>query len=219
MKKISFVVILLMLSIVSFAQKEVTKFLGIPVDGTKQEMEQKLKNKGFVQINGLPGLCGEFNGKDVFVLIQTVKGKVWRLNIIDQRASTETLIKEHFNNLCEQFKNNPKYQYFPNHDKYIIPEGEDVGYEMGINHKEYQAVYSQFSTDCTTYGEEIAKELKKRGLNESNITEDDLLKIRQEAINGLINRTVWFEIQKNGGDYRIVIFYENGYNKANGEDL
>ena len=112
-----------MLSIVSFAQKEVTKFLGIPVDGTKQEMEQKLKNKGFVQINGLSGLSGEFNGKDVFVLIQTVKGKVWRLNIIDQRASTETLIKEHFNNLCEQFKNNPKYQYFPNHDKYIIPEG------------------------------------------------------------------------------------------------
>lgn len=113
MKKISLVVILLMLSIVSFAQKEVTKFLGIPVDGTKQEMEQKLKNKGFVQINGLSGLSGEFNGKDVFVLIQTVKGKVWRLNIIDQRASTETLIKEHFNNLCEQFKNNPKYQYFP----------------------------------------------------------------------------------------------------------
>ena len=68
MKKISLVVILLMLSIVSFAQKEVTKFLGIPVDGTKQEMEQKLKNKGFVQINGLPGLSGEFNGKDVFVL-------------------------------------------------------------------------------------------------------------------------------------------------------
>ena len=87
MKKISLVVILLMLSIVSFAQKEVTKFLGIPVDGTKQEMEQKLKNKGFVQINGLSGLSGEFNGKDVFVLIQTVKGKVWRLNIIDQRAS------------------------------------------------------------------------------------------------------------------------------------
>ena len=56
-------------------------------------------------------------------------------------------------------------------------------------------------------------------MNESNITEDDLLKIRQEVINGLINRTVWFEIQKNGGDYRIVIFYENGYNKANGEDL
>lgn len=35
MKKISLVVILLMFFIVSFAQKEVTKFLGIPVDGTK----------------------------------------------------------------------------------------------------------------------------------------------------------------------------------------
>lgn len=43
MKKISLVVILLMLSIVSFAQKEVTKFLGIPVDGTKQGNGTKAK--------------------------------------------------------------------------------------------------------------------------------------------------------------------------------
>ena len=30
------------------AQKDVTKFLGIPVDGTKAEMKKKLQEKGFV---------------------------------------------------------------------------------------------------------------------------------------------------------------------------
>lgn len=37
----------LMLGVYAFAQKDVTQFLGIPVDGTKTEMVQKLKAKGF----------------------------------------------------------------------------------------------------------------------------------------------------------------------------
>ena len=38
--------LLLIVSTTVFAQKEVTKFLGIPVDGFKSEMIQKLKAKG-----------------------------------------------------------------------------------------------------------------------------------------------------------------------------
>ena len=41
----------LVLATMTFAQKDVTKFLGIPVDGTKAEMMQKLKAKGFVLKN------------------------------------------------------------------------------------------------------------------------------------------------------------------------
>ena len=46
MKKI-IIVMLLFVSMVANAQKDVTKFLGIPVDGLKPAMMQKLKAKGF----------------------------------------------------------------------------------------------------------------------------------------------------------------------------
>ena len=34
-----------------YAEKDVTTFLGIPVDGTKEEMYQKLQSKGFVVLD------------------------------------------------------------------------------------------------------------------------------------------------------------------------
>ena len=52
MKKILSVLMLLLLSISIYAQQNVTKFLGIPVDGSKTAMIQKLKEKGFtIQYN------------------------------------------------------------------------------------------------------------------------------------------------------------------------
>ena len=46
----------------AFAQEDVTKFLGIPVDGFKPEMIRKLKAKGFVEHPyRTDELVGEFN--------------------------------------------------------------------------------------------------------------------------------------------------------------
>ena len=42
-----FFVLLLTVTISAFGQSDVTKFLGIPVDGFKSEMIQKLKEKDF----------------------------------------------------------------------------------------------------------------------------------------------------------------------------
>lgn len=68
MKKILSVLLLLLLSISIYAQQNVTKFLGIPVDGSKAAMIQKLKEKGFTY-NTLTGdLEGTFNGEKVYVL-------------------------------------------------------------------------------------------------------------------------------------------------------
>ena len=33
------------------------------------------------------------------------------------------------------------------------------------------------------------------------------------------NKVVWFKINEMDGKYYIMIFYDNGYNMANGEDL
>lgn len=46
-KKNSLLFILLMYSLTMLAQKDITKFMGIPVDGFKKDMIQKLKAKGF----------------------------------------------------------------------------------------------------------------------------------------------------------------------------
>ena len=47
MKKIIGLFFAVLFSAGLYAQEGVIKFLGIPVDGTKQEMIQKLKSKGF----------------------------------------------------------------------------------------------------------------------------------------------------------------------------
>ena len=49
MKKVLLSLVLCCISIVTMAQTDVTKFLGIPVDGYKSEMMRKLKSKGFTQ--------------------------------------------------------------------------------------------------------------------------------------------------------------------------
>ena len=49
MKNALLSLVLCCISIVGMAQTDVTKFLGIPVDGDKSEMISKLKSKGFAQ--------------------------------------------------------------------------------------------------------------------------------------------------------------------------
>ena len=57
-------------------EKDVTKFLGIPVDGAKSDMIQKLKEKGFVPSSYKDMLEGEFNGTDVYISVVTNNNKV-----------------------------------------------------------------------------------------------------------------------------------------------
>lgn len=47
MKRIITMLFAVIISMTTFAQKDVTKFLGIPIDGTMSEMKAKLKAKGF----------------------------------------------------------------------------------------------------------------------------------------------------------------------------
>ena len=181
MKKILSVAFLLMLSVALYAQKEVTKFLGIPVDGSKSSMIQKLKNKGFVYYPSADYLEGEFNGQQVDVFIATNNNKVYRIMVCDKNTYDEGQIKIRYNTLCRQFANNQKYVPISAEE---LSEREDISYEMTINKKQYQATYAQLPAD------------------------DDLSK-----------RLVWFTISKFNGEYYIAIFYDNEFNRAQGEDL
>ena len=181
MKKILSVAFLLMLSVALHAQKEVTKFLGIPVDGSKSSMIQKLKNKGFVYDPFADYLKGEFNGQQVDVFIVTNNNRVYRIMVCDKHGCDEGLIKIRYNTLCRQFANNQKYVPISAEE---LSDREDISYEITVHKKKYQATYVQLPAD------------------------DDLSK-----------RLVWFTISKFNGEYYITMYYDNEFNRAQGEDL
>ena len=82
-----------------FAQGDVTKFLGIPVDGYKSEMIQKLKAKGYQYSAAQECFTGEFNGRDVNIFIGTNNNKVYRIMVADANYVSEGDIKIRFNTL------------------------------------------------------------------------------------------------------------------------
>ncbi len=215
---------LLIFSTTLFAQKNITKFLGIPVDGTKSEMIKRLKEKGFKEHPFRDEfLIGEFNGEDASISIKTNNGKVWRIAVLfDYSTTDESQIKIRFNNLCYQFSKNKKYHSFDDISKYEIPEDENILYEMTINHKVYDANFIQMDQDL------IVKELVSFS---SKYTDEQMKNPSEELIaefnnvqNGiyekLSNSLVWFRLLKNGNSlFSIVLFYDNLYNQAHGEDL
>lgn len=144
MKKILSVAFLLMLSVTLYAQKEVTKFLGIPVDGSKASMIQKLKDKGFVYYSSADCLEGTFNGQRVNVFVATNNNKVCRIMVCDKNTCDEGQIKIRYNTLCRQFANNQKYTIISAEE---LSESEKISYEMTVNNKQYEAAFAQLPAD------------------------------------------------------------------------
>ena len=225
MKKIILMMIAMTISFASFAQnKDVTTFLGIPVDGTASSMKQKLVSKGFVpkKMGDLEWLEGEFNGTDVRVRIFTNKNKVYRILLADKNTVDEAQIKIRFNNLVKQFENNKRYHAFAD---YSLSDKEDISYEMGINNKEYVAYYLQdpdfenIDAKIQTAIEEkySAEELK----NPSETVKNDIKDITNKILGYHFMKRVWFCIERyrDNGEYYICMYYDNKYNQANGEDL
>lgn len=227
MKKLLSLVLLLACSAVSYAQNEVTQFLGIPVDGSKSEMIQKLKAKGFRYDSELDCLKGEFNGRDSYISVVTNNNKVYRIMVRDVTNSSESDIRIRFNTLCRQFENNKKYQSVSS-ESYIIPEDENISYEMSVNKKRYQASYFQIpegGIDSTTIMKETQSFIFSKYSQEqlSSLTEEQTQELMTEVLlymtEKFYNRSVWFMIDEMYGDYYILLYYDNGYNQADGEDL
>lgn len=121
-------------------EKEVTQFMGIPVDETKSEMIQKLNAKGY-KYNSITDLLeGKFNGQDVGIAVVTNNNKVYRIYVVDRYYLNETDIVIRFNTLCNQFENNSKY--FGSLEQ-RIPDNDDIWREINIHNKRYEAVFYQ----------------------------------------------------------------------------
>lgn len=227
LKKIIQITIFLILPVVLYGQKDVTKFLDIPIDGFKPEMMKKLKSKGYTVIQGSEDMLeGEFNGTDVNIGIATNNNKVWRIAIVDANYTDEINIKIRFNNLIQQFMNNERYETESDSTiaKYTIPKEEDISYEMGVKDKRYQALFYQKSIKLDS----LKRELQ---LIEDHVSQKDSLNDKEnEKLKPLMtelftvymnktNKTVWFMIDEKYGEYGILMFYENGYNEADGSGL
>ena len=197
MRKFLTLLAMIAISASVFAQKEVTKFMGIPVDGSPTEMIKKLKAKGFktdekfmqpikqglIDWDGPEVLTGRFNGEKVLLGLLVEQNKVWRIFLSDHYTRDETQIKIRFNTLVRQFENNDKY--VPLSDEQTIADDEDISYQMTVNKKQYEAIFAQKGEDGTV---------------------DE-------------KRMVWFKISQLSDGYRIDMFYENKYNQADGSDL
>ncbi len=209
-----------MLSIIAYAQQDVTQFLGIPIDGSKTGMVRKLKEKGYQNDPTTDVLVGEFNGTDVHIHVVTNNNKVCRIMVSDANTTNERSIQIRFNRLCEQFANNPKYVSLQD---YKIPEDEDIAYEITVHKKRYEAVfYQKAATDTTVIKEKILPELltKYKAEQLANPTDEiapEIIKLSMEYIYS--KRPVWFMISDYNGEYYISMFYDNEYNRAHGEDL
>lgn len=223
------VLLLLAATVVSAsAQRDVTKFLGIPVDGTKAEMKRKLIEKGFTPTKeqGYDYLEGEFNGRDVYVYIVTNNNKVYRIMVSDANLSDEADIKIRYNNLVGQFERNERY--IPLRD-YRIPDEEDISYEMTVHKKTYQTAFFQYSSmeqeDMLTLGNDLRSEMLKKYTEEQLENPTEEINSDADAIKkGLMierfrNKLVWFQINRLYGKYGISMYYDNEYNHASGEDL
>ena len=215
-----------MLGVYDFAQKDVTQFLGIPVDGTKTEMVQKLKAKGFKYNSTNGWLEGEFNGQEVELSIVTDNNKVWRIVVMDKWVTDEANIKIRFNNLCRQFAKNEKY--FPLNENPEILESEMIGYEMLVNKRRYESAYFQSPVKLSELSEEENNKILSEmgfdkdtvdGLSDSEKKEFDNTFVDYMTEKYWSKKMVWFIINDEGLKYRIVIFYDNEYNHADGEDL
>ena len=229
MKRLLFIVLAMIATITSFAQqKDVTSFLGIPVDGTVLSMKQKLVSKGFVpkKVGTNEFLEGEFNGCNVNVYIRTNNNKVYRIMVADKNTVDEAQIKIRFNNLVSQFENNKRY--IP-HDKFTLSDEEDISYEMTVHNKSYEALFYQVpnmeKVDTLALQKKVRNELlsKYTEAELKNPSEEITKEIQNTAIKigmeMMFMKPVWFRICESYGEYYITMFYDNEYNHANGEDL
>lgn len=214
------------LSFAVFAQQDVTKFLGIPVDGSKTQMIKKLEAKGYKYDSYIDMLSGEFNGYNVKLSVVTNNNKVCRIVVYDDTYISETAIKIRFNRLVEQFSNNKRY--IPgSFEEQKLSEKEDISTQMTLYDRRYEAGFFQLpeSVDSTEWkkslqsyisSEYTQEQLEKMGESEKN---EVMMKALDWILDKISKKAVWFLIDRNYNEYRIIMYYDNEYNRANGEDL
>ena len=124
--------------------RDVTTFLGIPVDGRKDDVILELIMKGFAPKStgdGMEFLQGQFNGQEVMILVVAYQKKVFRVYLQEKNTQSAGDIKMHYNNLVRQFENDQNY-IKPDKDQ-TIPEDVNISDEMNGKERVFFAEFYQ----------------------------------------------------------------------------
>ena len=232
MKRYLILLFLTFYSVFSYSQKDVTKFLGIPVDGSEYDMRSKLIEKGYSYDSITNRLSGAFNGEDVYIYIVTNKvmnqeNKVRRIMVAYQNIVDEISIKRKFNNLCYQFNENPKYIAATPRD-YIIPKNENIEHQISLYKKSYEAAYYQILDSSNVENQQRiteslqAKYTPETLANPTKKQQKDILdRVLTITFDITSRKSVWFTISRyDYNQYGISLYYDNEYNNTNnGSDL
>ena len=127
------------LPFIGFCQNTIT-FKGIPIDGSIIDFSISLEKLGYENIEYEDDVVfyGEFNGQKSFIIPQTVNNKVWRVVIVDVKSTDKNSIIARFNELFNQFMNNPKYVYSGGS---FIDNDEDINYNILVKNFRYDATF------------------------------------------------------------------------------
>lgn len=118
------------------------KFLGIPIDGSREYMVAQLKEKGFEGSTRNEYLEGQFNGEPVKVFVHTYHDKVDRI-IVDFDHVPEMSLNEQYNHLLSLLVENEKYVPLGTYSP--IPPEENCETEIFLNKKDYRVRFSYVS--------------------------------------------------------------------------
>lgn len=106
MKRTLSIIITLMLTLTLSAQDNITTFMGIPVDGTREVMTAKLLKNGVVKKdNNL--IVKDIEGGTYFIQLKTHKGKVYRVSMVETKGTDDVnRIIGRFDSLVEEYREN-----------------------------------------------------------------------------------------------------------------
>lgn len=238
MRKIAFALLIFLTLSLNAQNDGVIKFLGIPVDGTKEEMISRLKQKGFVFNNEIM-FQGEFNGSKIYGGIEAYHDRVYQIRFFyDNEGFDKSVVINKFNSLVLQYDTNEKYmsninldKVIRNIDSYLIDTYEDLAYELKRG-KVYMAQYyytvDKDPSDTTGYFQYKKEQYRKFSNSIMLLKEEDrdkflhditspevfyMHRLEQDMVRFYITEGIGY------GKFNIMIEYFNRRNAPNGEDL
>lgn len=120
------IVLSLLLTLTMSAQSNITTFMGIPVDGTKESMTMKLLKNG-VEKRGRDLMIDDVLGTSYFIRLMTNKGKVYRISMTEAKGTEDmnTIINK-FYSIVEEYKENTQLycELEPNHP--VMAENDEI---------------------------------------------------------------------------------------------
>ncbi len=232
--RLFFVILFCLFCVNIFAQRDVTTFLGVPIDGAKDELLEKLKDKGWLpSMKGSDVLHGQFEKIDLELRVVTYNDTVYRIVLSDRSTFDEKEIITRYNMLCDYFLESHRYS---GNASQKLSETMDLTYEMKTMNRHIDAVFYQMpdmTTDTynnitahfqSSYSEKKRQQafarLKDASEDESLLEElltgkdaDLYNEIYQVFLKIGTMKMVWFTIDRDVfGRYKILVFFDNKYN-------